>query len=195
MMSRTALLIAGLLLIVGRSAVSSYPQSALEEDGMQGDDNFDYEEDNDSAPSPQIKASSSTGETINKTLTVTGIRGEDVVLKCDVGSNLQSSDDVVLWHFGNNVISNGKNLVHPNFELNANYDLTILKANPQDAGTYYCKVLPSGSLVYTKVIIAEHSLDAIAPESSTSAAGSGSSFLGYTLMGSTILLLLGMGKH
>jgi len=52
---------------------------------MQGDDNFDYEEDNDSAPSPQIKASSSTGETINKTLTVTGIRGEDVVLKCDVG--------------------------------------------------------------------------------------------------------------
>jgi len=54
---------------------------------MQGDDNFDYEEDNDSAPSPQIKASSSTGETINKTLTVTGIRGEDVVLKCDVGSN------------------------------------------------------------------------------------------------------------
>jgi len=109
--------------------------------------------------------------------------------------SVQSSEVVVLWRFGNNVISNGKNLVHPNFELNANYDLTILKAKSQDAGTYHCEVLPSGSLVYTNVIIAEHSLDAIAPESSTSAAGCESSFLGYTLMGSTILLLLGMGKH
>ncbi|XP_016953189.1 uncharacterized protein LOC108026661 [Drosophila biarmipes] len=196
MMSRRTLLVAGLLLIVGSSAVFSYPQSSLEEEEMQNDENFDYGDESDSAPSPQTKAQSpSAGEKVNKTLTVTGIRGEDVVLKCDVGRNLQSTETVVLWYLGEHVISNGKNLVLPNFKLDANYDLTILKANPQDAGTYHCQVLPSHSEVYTKVIIAEHSLDAIAPESSTSAAGSASSFLGCTLLGSTMLLLLGLGSH
>ncbi|KAI8037594.1 uncharacterized protein LOC128255428 [Drosophila gunungcola] len=195
MMSRRALLIAGLLLIVGSSAVLSYPQSTAEEDQMQNDEEFDYEGVDQSAPSPQTKSINPiNSETVNRTLTVMGIRGEDVVLKCDVGSNLQATDVVVLWFFGKNVISNGKSLVQPNFELNANYDLTILKASSQVAGTYVCKVLPSGSVVNTKVIIADHSLDAIAPESSTSAAGSSSSFLGYTLLGS-VLLLLGMGKH
>lgn len=196
MMSRTDLLIAGLLLIVGSAAVISYPQSSVDDDQMQADDDFDYGGEDQSAPSPQTKSPNPVAsEKINKTLSVTGIRGEDVVLKCDVGSNLHSSDVVVLWYFGDNVISNGKNLVQPNFKLDANYDLTILKASPQVAGSYLCKVLPSGSVVNTKVTIAEHSLDAIAPESSTSAAGSASSFLGCTVLASTVLLLLGMGAH
>ncbi|EDW56764.1 uncharacterized protein LOC6615520 [Drosophila sechellia] len=196
MMSRRDLLIAGLLLIVGSAAVFSYPQSSMDDDQMQADDDFDYGGEDQSAPSPQTKSSNPiASEKINKTLSVTGIRGEDVVLKCDVGSTLHSSDGVVLWYFGDNVISNGKNLVQPNFKLDANYDLTILKASPQVAGSYLCKVLPSGSVVNTKVTIAEHSLDAIAPESSTSAAGSASSFLGCTVLGSTVLLLLGMGTH
>ncbi|XP_043642726.1 uncharacterized protein LOC122612913 [Drosophila teissieri] len=197
MMSRRALLIAGLLLIVGSGAVFSYPQSSADDDQMQADDDFDYGGEDQSAPSPQTKSSNPvTSDKINKTLSVTGIRGEDVVLKCDVGIDLHSSDDVVvLWFFGDNVISNGKNLVQPNFKLDANYDLTILKASAQVAGSYLCKVLPSGSVVNTKVTIAEHSLDAIAPESSTSAAGSASSFLGCTVVGSMALLLLGMGTH
>ncbi|XP_017078960.1 uncharacterized protein LOC108113039 [Drosophila eugracilis] len=195
-MSRRALLIAGLILIVGSSAVLSYPQSTAEEEQMQSDDDFDYGGEDQSAPSPQMKSQSQgSSEKINKTVSVTGIRGEDVVLKCDVGSNLESSEIVVLWYFGDNVISNGKSLVQPNFKLDANYDLTILHATPQVGGTYICEVLPSGSVVNTKVTITEHSMDAIAPESSVSSAGSASSFLGYTLLGSTILLLLGMGKH
>ncbi|XP_017054029.1 uncharacterized protein LOC108096707 [Drosophila ficusphila] len=195
MMSRRALLISGLLLIVGSSAVLSYPQSTADDDQMMNDDDFDYGVEDQSAPSPQTKSSlpASTVK-VNKTLTVTGIIGEDVVLKCGLGDNLQNTNNVILWLFGSNVISNGKSLIQPNFKLDSNYDLTILKASPQVAGTYVCKILPSESVAITKVIIAEHSLDAIAPESSTSAAGSRSSFLGCTLLGS-IILLLGMGKH
>ncbi|XP_017007992.3 uncharacterized protein babos [Drosophila takahashii] len=198
MMSRQALLIAGLLLIVGSSAVFSYPQSTPEEEQMQSDaDDFDYGEESQSAPSPQTKSSHpSIGDKMNKSLTVTGIRGENVKLTCDVGTDLENCEVCsVLWLFGDHVIANGKNVVQPNFKLDSNFDLTILKASPQDAGGYSCNVLPAGSVVSTKVIIAEHSLDAIAPESSTSAAGSASSFLGHTLLGSIALLLLGMGKH
>ncbi|EDV55594.1 uncharacterized protein LOC6548245 [Drosophila erecta] len=197
MMSSRALLIAGLLLIVGSGAVFSYPQSSQDDYQMQADDDFDYGGEDQSAPSPQTKSSTPiSSEKVNKTLSVTGIRGEDVVLKCDVGIDLHSSEDVVvLWYFGNNVISNGKNVVQPNFKLDPNYDLTILRASPQVAGNYLCKVLPSESVVHTKVTIAEHSLDAIAPESSTSAAGTASSFLGCTVLGSIVLLLLGMGTH
>ncbi|KAH8348831.1 hypothetical protein KR084_011656, partial [Drosophila pseudotakahashii] len=179
-------------------SVFSYPQSSPDEEQMQSDaDDFDYGDESQSAPSSQTKSSSpSNGDRVNKTLTLTGIRGEDVLLKCDVGTDLETCEACsVLWYFGDHIIANGKNLVQTNFKLDSNFDLTILKASPQDAGGYLCKVLPAGSLVSTKVIIAEHSLDAIAPESSTSAAGSASSLLGYTLLGSIVLLLLGMGKH
>ncbi|KAH8401515.1 hypothetical protein KR009_006014, partial [Drosophila setifemur] len=171
--------------------VFSYPQSSNDDEPMQNDDDFDYGEDQ-SAPSPQIKSSEpALGLKINKTVEVTGYRGEDVVLKCDIGSDLLSTESVVvLWYIGGNVISNGRNVVQPNFKLDPNYDLTILKASAQNAGTYRCEVEPLHSGVNTKVVIVEHSLDAIAPESSTSAAGSLSSFLGWTILGSAILPLL-----
>lgn len=107
------------------------------------------------------------------------------------------TESVILWYFGENVIANGKTLVLPNFKLDPNHDLTILKASPQDAGSYHCQAVPSNSMVYTKVTIAEHSLDAIAPESSTAGSGSVSSrsLLGWTLLGSAALVLLGIGKH
>ncbi|KAH8290407.1 hypothetical protein KR054_002722, partial [Drosophila jambulina] len=178
--------------------VLSYPQGLTEEE-MQNDD-FTYDDD-DSAPSPQTKATSPTSpsEKVNKTLTATVIRGEDLVLKCDLDSKVLANS-VILWYFGENIIANGENLVLPNFKLDPNHDLTILKASPQDAGSYHCLAVPSNSVVYTKVSIAEHSLDAIAPESSTSA-GSGSAstssslLLGWTLLGSTVLVLMGIGKH
>lgn len=66
----------------------SYPQSSVDDDQMQADDDFDYGGEDQSAPSPQTKSPNPVAsEKINKTLSVTGIRGEDVVLKCDVGSN------------------------------------------------------------------------------------------------------------
>lgn len=55
---------------------------------MQNDD-FNYDDD-DSAPSPQTKSTSpNPSERINKTLTATGIRGEDLVLKCDLDSKCE----------------------------------------------------------------------------------------------------------
>ncbi|EDW35970.1 GL16927 [Drosophila persimilis] len=172
MMSRRALLIAGILLIVGSSLVLSYPQSGTDEDEMMADDDFEYEQDDQGTSSQQAKTGQIPAKTDsaqpNRTVTVTGIRGEDVVLKCDL--DITQS---ILWFFGKNIIANGGTLVQPNFKLDtANYDLTILKASPQDAGDYYCKALPQGSVLNTKVVIAEHSLDAIAPESSTSASSS-----------------------
>uniref|UniRef100_A0A6P4EYU4 Uncharacterized protein LOC108043913 n=1 Tax=Drosophila rhopaloa TaxID=1041015 RepID=A0A6P4EYU4_DRORH len=176
-------------------SVLSFPQSPADDEQMQNDEDFDYNGVDQSAPSPQTKSPRPiTSEKVNKTVTVNGIRGQDVVLKCDVGTNLDAPNVVVLWSFGVHIISNGKNVVQPNYALNENYDLTIVKASSQEAGDYSCKVLPIESVVNTKVIIVDQSLDAIAPESSVSAAGSLSSFLGYTLLGSA-LLLLGMGKH
>ncbi|KAH8253795.1 hypothetical protein KR032_006904, partial [Drosophila birchii] len=179
--------------------VLSFPQSLTDEE-MQNDDIGNYDDD-DSAPSPQTKATSpgSPSEIVNKTLTATGVRGEDLVLKCDLDSKVLEQS-VILWYFGDNIIVNGKNVVVSNFGLGSNNDLIILKASPKDAGIYHCQAVPSNSVVYTKVTIAEHSLDAIAPESSTSAAGSGSAssslLLGWTLLGSTVLvLLLGISKH
>ncbi|XP_020798520.1 uncharacterized protein LOC110176485 [Drosophila serrata] len=192
MMSKRSLLIAGLLLIVGCSTVLSFPQGLTDEE-MQNDD-FTYDDD-DSAPSPQTKATSpaSPSEKVNKTLTATGIRGEDLVLKCDLDSNVLAKS-VILWYFGENIIANGKSLLLSNFELDSNNDLIILKASPKDAGIYHCLAVPSNSVVYTKVSIAEHSLDAIAPESSTSTAGSGSASSSL-LLGWTLLVLLGIIKH
>lgn len=110
-------------------------------------------------------------------------------------SVLSAENVVVLWYFGTNVITNGKNLVQPNFKLDPNYDLTILKASSQDAGTYRCVVLPTNSEVITEVVITDHSLDAIAPESSTSASSAmACSLMGWTVLGSAILLL-GVGRH
>lgn len=195
-MSRRALLIAGLLLIVGSSTVLSYPQSSID-DEMQNDEDFDYSSDDQSAPSPQTKDSTSTSlQKITKTASVTGIRGEEVKLQCDVGSEMLGAENVaVLWYFGENVIANGRNVVQPNFELDPNFDLTILKASSQDAGTYRCVVHPSKSEVITKVVIADHSLDAIAPESSTSASSAmACSLMGWTVLGSA-MLLLGVGRH
>ncbi|KAH8269487.1 hypothetical protein KR018_004348, partial [Drosophila ironensis] len=190
------------VLILGLFAVFSYPQSNIDDEPMQNDDDFDYTSEDQSAPSPQTKASQpNLGQKVNKTATVTGIRGEDVKLQCDVGNDVLGGENaVVLWYFGANIVANGKNVVQPNLELDMNnYDLTILKASAQDAGTYLCKVLPTGSEVTTKVVIAEHSLDAIAPESSTSKSAAtavtmSSSFLAWTLLGSA-LVVLGLGKH
>lgn len=54
---------------------------------MQNDDDFDYSSDDQSAPSPQTKASTPTSlQKISKMASVTGIRGEEVKLQCDVGS-------------------------------------------------------------------------------------------------------------
>ncbi|XP_034650277.1 uncharacterized protein LOC117889878 [Drosophila subobscura] len=198
MMSRKALLIAGLLLIVGSSLVFSYPQSGNDDEEMMADDDFEYEQDDQSASSQQTKiqsqipAKSDGSAPPNRTVTVTGIRGEDVVLKCDLDTT-QS----ILWFFGTNIIANGGTLVQPNFKLDTeNYDLTILKASPQDAGDYYCKALPQGSILNTKVVIAEHSLDAIAPESSTSASSSLPS-LPFSLLWAVLtgVCLLKIGRH
>ncbi|XP_017090774.2 uncharacterized protein babos [Drosophila bipectinata] len=197
MMSRRALLIAGLLLIVGSSTVLSYPQSNLDDEPMQNDDDFDYSSDDQSAPSPQTKDSTPTSlQRVSKTASVTGILGKDLKLKCDVGTEMLSAENVVvLWYFGNTLIANGKNVVQPNFELDPNFDLTILKASAQDAGSYRCEVVPSRSEVITKVVIAEHSLDAIVPESSTSASSAmACSLMGWTLLGS-VMVLLGAGRH
>ncbi|XP_022217732.2 uncharacterized protein LOC111070970 [Drosophila obscura] len=198
MMSRRALLIAGLLLIVGSSLVFSYPQPGNEEDEMLSDDDFEYEQDDQSASSQQTKTqgqipAKSDSTPPNRTVTVTGIRGEDVVLKCDLDMT-QS----ILWFFGTNIIANGGTLVQPNFKLDTeNYDLTILKASPQDAGDYYCQALPQGSVLNTKVVIAEHSFDAIAPESSTSTASSSLPSLPFSLLWAVLtgVCLLKIGSH
>ncbi|KAH8370487.1 hypothetical protein KR093_003653, partial [Drosophila rubida] len=153
-------------------AVACYPStSAIEDnDGMLNDE-YEYD-DQSNVPSPQTKPSSSaTAKDLvpqqNRTLTVTGILGEDVVLKCDTKID---KDTVINWYRGDKIISTGQTLVQSNFNLNPkNFDLTILKSSPQSAGDYYCLRYPGGSAVTTKVVLNEHSLDIITPESSKSA--------------------------
>lgn len=62
---------------------------------MQNDEDFDYSSDDQSAPSPQTKDSTSTSlQKITKTASVTGIRGEEVKLQCDVGSESEYSHTI-----------------------------------------------------------------------------------------------------
>ncbi|TDG50889.1 hypothetical protein AWZ03_002544 [Drosophila navojoa] len=156
------------VLLIARSALA-YPSNADSDDMMLNDD-YDYDTDEQSAPSPQTKPtgvvkSSVTGYR-NRTLTTRGILGEDVVLKCD--ENI-TKENVILWYQDSKIITSGSSVVLPNFSLNPrNYDLTILKASPQNAGTYYCQILPQNIFVATKVVLGDHSLDVITPESSKS---------------------------
>ncbi|EDW09537.2 uncharacterized protein LOC6579720 [Drosophila mojavensis] len=156
------------VLLIARSALG-YPSNADSDDMMLNDD-YDYDTDELSAPSPQTKPTGvvKTSETgfRNRTLTQRGILGEDVVLKCD--ENI-TKENVILWYQDSKIITSGSSVVLPNFSLNPrNYDLTILKASPQNADTYYCQILPQNIFVATKVVLGDHSLDVITPESSKS---------------------------
>ncbi|XP_017867733.1 PREDICTED: uncharacterized protein LOC108616810 [Drosophila arizonae] len=156
------------VLLIARSALG-YPSNADSDDMMLNDD-YDYDTDELSAPSPQTKPTGvvKTGVTgyRNRTLTQRGILGEDVVLKCD--ENI-TKENVILWYQDSKIITSGSSVVLPNFSLNPrNYDLTILKASPQNADTYYCQILPQNIFVATKVVLGDHSLDVITPESSKS---------------------------
>lgn len=169
-------------------ALLGYPSNADTDDMMLNDD-YDYDTDELSAPSPQTKPTGvvKTSETgfRNRTLTQRGILGEDVVLKCDEnitkGMWIQVNrlklklieiciaENVILWYQDSKIITSGSSVVLPNFSLNPrNYDLTILKASPQNADTYYCQILPQNIFVATKVVLGDHSLDVITPESSKS---------------------------
>ncbi|EDW72254.2 uncharacterized protein Dwil_GK20826 [Drosophila willistoni] len=177
-------LMAGLVLLLTCSQVFSYPQSFPDDDQMQADDDFEYDTDDQSAPSQQNKPANPTStkhvsQQETKTVKVTGVLGKDVVLKCDLDIDSKSE---VLWYFGNNVVTTGHNVVQTNFKVDANYDLTILRASPKDAGDYHCELLPQKSVLNIHVILNEHhSLDAIAPESSTSAASQSSWISGHTM--------------
>ncbi|XP_068145970.1 uncharacterized protein babos [Drosophila tropicalis] len=184
-------LMAGLVLLLTCSQVFSYPQSFNDEDQMQADDDFEYDTEDQSAPSQQNKpadpTSTKNSQQETKTVKVTGVLGKDVVLKCELDIDSKSA---VLWYFGNNVVTTGHNVVQTNFKVDANYDLTILRASPKDAGEYHCEVLPQKSVLYIHVTLNEHhSLDAIAPESSTSSASQSSWISGHT-MAMWLLLLI-----
>ncbi|XP_030387077.1 uncharacterized protein LOC115633743 [Scaptodrosophila lebanonensis] len=168
-----------LMVTVSMLAVScmvlSHP--AIEEDQMMADD-YDYGEPNDQSQQSKSGTSASSSSSFpkmpstwtNRTkVDVTGILGQNIVLKCD---DKVGKDNVVLWYQGKNLVSNGNSVLVPNFSLNPKtYELTILHSSPQSSGDYYCEVEPQKIRVHTKVIVLEHehSLDAIAPESSTSA--------------------------
>lgn len=155
------------VLLIARSTLA-YPSNTDVDEGMQNDD-YDYDTDDLSAPSPQTKPTGviKTNEPlVNRTLTQRGILGEDVVLHCD--ENI-TKENVILWLRDSKIITSGSSVVLPNFSLNPrNYDLTILKASPQSAGTYHCQILPQNVFVATKVVLGDHSLDVITPESSKS---------------------------
>ncbi|KAH8299682.1 hypothetical protein KR044_004547, partial [Drosophila immigrans] len=169
--------------------VFAFP-SPSEDDGMQADD-YDYD-DQSNVPSPQTKPSEEIPPKSTKTLNVTGILGEDVVLKCDTEIG---KDTVINWHRGDKIISTGQTLLQPNFSLNpTNFDLTILNSSPQNAGDYYCLRYPGGSAVYTKVVLNEHSLDIITPESSKSAQSSIHGVT-WTLMWSLSAALVAAVQH
>lgn len=104
---------------------------------------------------------------------------------------LSLADKVVLWYFNDNLIANGNSVLLPNFSLNpSNFELTILKSSPQSAGDYYCQVEPEKIRVNTKVVLGDHSLDIITPESSTSGSQSslGRSFALLSLLSAALLL-------
>ncbi|XP_023164664.2 uncharacterized protein LOC115483435 [Drosophila hydei] len=155
------------VLLIARSALG-FPSTTDVHDLMLNDD-YDYDTDEPSAPSPQTKPTGVANAylpLVNRTLTKTGILGEDVVLKCD--ENITEAN-VILWFQDSKMITSDRSVVLPNFSLNPkNFDLTILKASPQSAGTYSCQILPQNVFVSTKVVLGDHSLDVITPESSRS---------------------------
>ncbi|KAH8416123.1 hypothetical protein KR222_008514, partial [Zaprionus bogoriensis] len=161
------------------------------DDQMMADD-YDYDSDDPSTAS-QTKASNIASEAParNRSRTVTGILGDDVPLKCD--DNI-SKDDVVMWYGSNTttLISQGRSLLMSNYALNlSNFELTIVKASPQSAGDYYCRVMPSSEYIHTKVVLGDHLLNVV-PESSTS--GQSSLFVGLALWSSLLTAAL-MLKH
>ncbi|XP_060657012.1 uncharacterized protein LOC132791906 [Drosophila nasuta] len=166
--SLNKLLMSAALLIAGCSLVFSYPSGTEDNEGMLNDD-YEYD-DASNVPSPQTKPAKDIGPQQNISVTVTGILGEEVVLKCDTKIG---KDTVINWYRGEKIISTGTNLVQPNFSLNpSNFDLTILNSSPQSAGDYYCTRYPSGSHTFIKLVLNEHSLDIITPESSKSSQSS-----------------------
>ncbi|XP_030557967.1 uncharacterized protein LOC115760645 [Drosophila novamexicana] len=201
MVSSTALnkvLISGVLLITGCCLVLSYPSiTEDDDDGMMADE-YDYGPDDQnvasqpvSQPKPTNIAKSAVPKA-NRTVTKTGILGEDVLLKCD---EKITKDDVILWYQNSKLIANGQSLLLPNFSLDPkSYDLTILKASAQSAGDYYCQILPQNVFMHTKVILGDHSLDVITPESSKSAQDSLHRFALMWLL-TLALLVLHQHKH
>ncbi|XP_034479793.1 uncharacterized protein LOC117785708 [Drosophila innubila] len=181
------------LLIFGCRLALSYPQAGTEgDDGMQND-YVDYSDDDKSSPSEQTKPYIIPEPAIpqqNKSLTVTGILGEDVVLKCGLKAGLNQN---ILWYQGSKSIATGTSVTSPNFSLNATtYDLTILKSSPQSAGDYYCKLVPDQVFIHTLVVLGDHSMDVITPESSKSAQ---SSIHGISLMWPLSAILLAALQH
>ncbi|EDW01296.1 GH20536 [Drosophila grimshawi] len=170
--------------------VLSYP-SSTEDDELMMKDDYDYGSDDQSSPSQQNKPTSvakPASPLSNRTTTKTGLIGEDVVLKCDESI---TKSNVILWYKDSKLITSGNSVVLPDFSLNpSNYDLTILRASPQNAGDYYCQIMPEKVLIHTKVILGDHSMDVITPESSTSGQSSfhGIAFIWLLFVGSAPLV-------
>ncbi|KAL7735100.1 hypothetical protein ACLKA6_001969 [Drosophila palustris] len=165
------ILLLGALLIFGCRLAISYPAGTEDDDLMQNDDYVDDDDDQSSPIQPtNIQEPFIPQQNRSQTTTVTGILGEDVVLKCHFKIGEKST---VLWYQGSKGISIGSTVVVPNFSLNSTtYELTILKSSPQDAGDYYCNLLPDKAFEHVLVVLGDHSMDVIVPESSKSAQSS-----------------------
>ncbi|XP_017838582.1 uncharacterized protein LOC108596904 isoform X1 [Drosophila busckii] len=155
-----------------------------DDDEMVNDAEYDYSDTDDQSstgqqtkPSSIAKASMVPMEQQNSSVTVTGILGQNVVLKCDLKITKQN---VVLWYQNDKIITNGNSVVLPNFSLNpSSYELTILQSSPQSAGQYSCQVLPQKVFNHVKVVLGDHSLDELAAESSKSSAQSSFQRFGF----------------
>ncbi|ALC40519.1 babos [Drosophila busckii] len=171
------------LLFISCCLAHALPAPA-DDDEMVNDAEYDYSDTDDQSstgqqtkPSSIAKASMVPMEQQNSSVTVTGILGQNVVLKCDLKITKQN---VVLWYQNDKIITNGNSVVLPNFSLNpSSYELTILQSSPQSAGQYSCQVLPQKVFNHVKVVLGDHSLDELAAESSKSSAQSSFQRFGF----------------